>query len=158
MSLQISVMLILLAPRFWPEVEYIALLEQMESELHWEMEIGWLPAKSSVLEAEWAGAETSCLESILSAVGKGGETRGRGSEFILRKNMLKRAHQQMFTPHSKSNWIFLSKTGGDLPCHTLWERRKKGKNTEGVKSTVWLTFGMILQASVTLLLIDFYIC
>ena len=51
MSLQISVMLILLAPCFWPEVEYIALLEQMESEFHWATEIGWLPAKNSVLVA-----------------------------------------------------------------------------------------------------------
>lgn len=43
MPLQISVMLILLVPCFWPEVEYIALLEQMESGLCWE--IAWLPAK-----------------------------------------------------------------------------------------------------------------
>lgn len=64
MSLQISVMLILLAPCFWPEVEYIALLQQMESEFHWEMEIGWLPANGSALEAEWAVAKTSCLESV----------------------------------------------------------------------------------------------
>lgn len=65
MSLQISVMLILLAPRFWPEVEYIALLEQMESEFHWATEIGWLPAKSSVLVAVEAPAQNSRLESIL---------------------------------------------------------------------------------------------
>lgn len=51
MSLQIRVMLILLAPCFWPEVEYIALLEQMESGLHREAEIAWPPAKSVVLAA-----------------------------------------------------------------------------------------------------------
>lgn len=56
MSLQNSVMLILLAPCFWPEVEYIALLEQMESEFHWASEIGWLPAKTTALMAVEAGA------------------------------------------------------------------------------------------------------
>lgn len=55
MSLQISVMLILLAPCFWPEVEYIALLEQMESGLHREAEIAWPPARSAALAAA-AGA------------------------------------------------------------------------------------------------------
>lgn len=73
MSLQISVMLILLAPCFWPEVEYIALKEQMDSEFHWEMEIGWQPANSSVLEAEWVAAL-----NLPSAVGDGvGREGGR---------------------------------------------------------------------------------
>lgn len=75
MSLQISVMLILLAPCFWPEVEYIALLEQMESEFHWEMEIGWLPANTSVLEAKWAKADKLPWISPL-LLGKEGEERG----------------------------------------------------------------------------------
>lgn len=55
MSFQISVMLILLAPCFWPEVEYIALLEQMGSEFHWTAEIGWLSAKNAVLRLRKAG-------------------------------------------------------------------------------------------------------
>lgn len=75
MSLQISVMLILLAPCFWPEVEYIALLEQMESEFHWEMEIGWLPANTSVLEAEWAKADKPPWISP-PLLGKEGEAGG----------------------------------------------------------------------------------
>lgn len=45
MSVQISVMLTLPAPRFWPEVQYIVLPQQMESEPHWTAEIGWLPAR-----------------------------------------------------------------------------------------------------------------
>jgi len=60
-------------------VEYIALLEQMESGLHWEVEIAWLPAKSGVL-AVVAGAPPPGLaaaQKSLSALAKPG--RGMGS-------------------------------------------------------------------------------
>lgn len=104
MSLQISVMLIPLAPCFWPGVEYIVLKEQMDSEFHWEMEIGWQPANSSVLQAEWVAAL-----NLPSAVWNGGGRREGGRGIILNKNMLQSVHQQMFTSHSRSNWIFPGK-------------------------------------------------
>lgn len=70
MSLQISVMLILLAPCFWPEVEYIARLEQMGSEFHWTAEIGWLPAKNA--RASGSGGSGSEKQAwICSLLSKG---------------------------------------------------------------------------------------
>lgn len=63
MSLQISVMLIPLAPCFWPEVKYIALLEQMGSGFHREAEIAWLSARSTVLAAARAPTKESSRET-----------------------------------------------------------------------------------------------
>lgn len=57
MSVQISVMLTLLAPCFWPEVQYIVLPQQMESEFHWASEIGWLPARRA-----WDGGKEALLK------------------------------------------------------------------------------------------------
>lgn len=65
MSLQISAMLILLAPCFWPEVEYMAVPGADGSESHWTAQIGWLPAQTAVLLAVGAQAQKSRLESIL---------------------------------------------------------------------------------------------
>lgn len=134
MSLQISVMLILLAPCFWPEVEYIALLEQMESELHWETEIGWLPAKSPVLQAVWATAKESSLESILfSWKGGWGKT---SHKFALSRNIFKVVRLQMFTQRSKGNWISLCKMEAGFLC--LAERAET-KAQPRKSSELWQT-------------------
>lgn len=104
MSLQISVMLILLAPCFWPEVEYIALLEQMESEFRWAAEIGWLPAKNSGLVVSETQAQRSRLESILCSWR---EKTKVSPKFVWNQNaFVKIVHLQMFTQCSKRNGVF----------------------------------------------------
>lgn len=82
-------------------MEYIALLEQMESEFHWATEIGWPPAKSAVLVAAQAGLRRAGL-NLFSALG---ERKTKVShKFVWNQNtFVKIIHLQMFTQCSKRN-------------------------------------------------------
>lgn len=88
-------------------MEYIALLEQMESGLHWEREIAWLPAKSTGLAAVAKAPTTGTDSGAGAALCPRKAGWGAPLKFALGQNTLQVAHPQMFAQHSRRRGIFL---------------------------------------------------
>lgn len=90
-------------------MEYIALLEQMESGLHWEREIAWLPAKSTGLAAAAKAPATGSGSGSGAGAALCPRKAGWGAplKFALGQNTLQVAHTQMFAQHSRRRGIFL---------------------------------------------------